>query len=132
MNTTPIVKISSGFFYRTNNRHQLGLNWFSSMGLPEGIRLCKHAINLGQHFVENLPFEGTVEATIWLEHGNGPREFKGIFQMDADRIRWWASTNGFYTAKSGAKWLAVPTILWKVVKLPDIKKVESQLSLFTV
>lgn len=114
-----IVKISSGFFYRTNKRGQRGLNWARNVELPLGIRNCPHAINLGRHFVEGLPLQGIVEATIWQQHPNAEREFKGIFRVEISQIYWWKATNDYYTANSGTQWLAVPTILWRAVKLPE-------------
>jgi hypothetical protein len=90
-----------------------------------GVRNCPHAINLGKHFVENLPLEGTVEATIWQQHPNAEREFKGKFRIAIDQIRWWYSLNDWYVARSGAYWLAVPTILWKAMELPTPAKVSS-------
>ena len=124
------VKVSTGFFYRTNARGQMGLNWVANFTLPVGIRNCIHAINLGRHFVEHLPFESVVEATIWQEHKGSPREFKGIFSIPSEKLRWWTTTNGYYTARSGNYWLAVPTILWKVVKTPEPKEDTKQKSLF--
>ncbi len=124
--TLVVVKVSTGFFYRTNARGQKGLNWIANFNLPVGVRNCVHAINLGQGFVDRLPVGCIVEATIWQEHKGKPREFKGIFNMQADQIRWWAAANGYYQAKSGAWWLAVPTILWKVTRLPEVEKVTQQ------
>ena len=113
---------TTGFFYKANLRGASGLDWGRNINLPMEVRECSNAINLSKDIVERLSdFAVVIMEIYYTSKINGKHSFKGRFRTLAPAIRQWVKINGYYKAKSGEFYLAIPITLWEVAERGESK-----------
>ena len=122
----------SGFFYRANNRGTMGLNWAQNLNLPIEIRECGTAINLPRDLIDKLSDFAVVCIDIYYR-GKLSHDFKGRFQILFPAIKKWIEQNGYYVAKSGRQFLAIPiSICNQTIQATNVDNTNQQGQLFSL